>query len=97
MRPRAALAAAQGKDTAASNEEIQQYELSSRANVLTAKVLGLPMRDGMFEMVTAWRILFSRTNQTERRITNVSIPAYGGGAAVVEMHVCDKHGRPVAG
>jgi len=30
---RAALAAAQWKDTAASNEEIQQYELSSRANV----------------------------------------------------------------
>jgi len=38
------------------DEEIQQFELSSQANVLAAKVLGSPMRDGMFEMVTAWRV-----------------------------------------
>jgi len=97
MRRRAALAAAQWKDTAASNEEIQQYELSRPANVLAGKVLGLPMRDGMFEMATAWRISFSRTNEKERRIINVSLPAYGGGAPVVEMHVYRKHGRLVAG
>ncbi len=94
---RAALAAAQEKDTGASTEEIQQFELSSRANVLAAKVLGSPMRDGMFEMTTAWRISFSRTNEKERRITNVSVPAYGGGAPVMEMHVYDKHGRPIPG
>jgi len=40
---RAALAAAQEKDAADSNTE-GQFELSSRANVLAAKVLGLPMR-----------------------------------------------------
>lgn len=94
---RAALAAAQGKDAGTSNEDIQQFELSSRANVLAARVLGSPMRDDMFEMVTAWRISFSRTNEKERRITSVSVPAYGGGAPVVEMHVYDRHGRPIAG
>jgi hypothetical protein len=50
MRRRAALAAAQEKDAADSNTE-GQFELSSRANVLAAKVLGLPMRDDMFEIL----------------------------------------------
>ena len=93
---RAALAAAQEKDAADSNTE-GQFELSSRANVLAAKVLGLPMRDDMFEITAAWRISFSRMNEKERRITSVSVPAHGGGAPVVEMHVYDKHGRSIPG
>ena len=93
---RAALAAAQEKDAADSNTE-GQFELSSRANVLAAKVLGLPMRDDMFEITAAWRISFSRMNEKERRITSVSVPAHGGGAPVVEMHAYDKHGRPIPG
>jgi len=93
---RAALAAASEKDAAASNEEIQELELSSRANVLAAKVLGLPWRDGMFEMVTCWRVLFSRTNEKGRRIISVGVPAYGGGAPIVEVHAYDNHGRPIA-
>lgn len=93
---RAALAAAQEKDAAASNEEIQQFELSSQANVLAAKVLGSPMRDGMFEMVTAWRVSYSRASEKGRRISSVSVPAYGGGAPVVQVHAYDNHGRPIA-
>jgi hypothetical protein len=93
---RVALVAAREKDTAASNKEAQQFELSNRANVLAAKVLGSQMRDGMFEMEPAWRISFSSNGDEERRIVTVTVPAYGGGAPVVEMHVFDKHGRPIA-
>jgi hypothetical protein len=77
-------------------EGLQQFELSSQANV--TKMWGAlrpPFREGMFPMETAWRISFSVINEKERRITSVAVPAYGDGAASVTMHAFDRHGRPL--
>jgi len=86
-----------GQHSASSGADgIQQFELSSQANV--AKSLGTlrpPFREGMFPMETAWRISFSVMNEKERRITSVAVPAYGNGSASVTVHAFDKHGRPV--
>jgi len=50
----------------------------------------------MFEMVTAWRVSYSRASEKGSRISSVSVPAYGGGAPVVQVHAYDNHGRPIA-
>jgi hypothetical protein len=94
---RLARTAAEEKAGLSSAEETKQFELSSRANVAASGVLRPPFREGMFVMEAAWRVLFSRSSEKERRIVNVMVPAYGGGAAVVEVHAYDKHGRPTPG
>jgi len=94
---RLARAAAEEKGGLSSAVETQQFELSSGANVAASGVLRPPFREGMFVMEAAWRILFPRTSEKERRIVSVTVPAHGGGAAVVEVHAYDKYGRPSAG
>jgi hypothetical protein len=93
---RLARGAAEEKGGSRVAEETQQFELSSRANVAASGVLRPPFREGMFVMEAAWRILFSRSNEKERRFVSVTVPAHGG-AAVVEVHAYDKYGRPSAG
>ena len=91
-----ARAAAAQRSASSGADGIQQFELSSQANV--TKIFGTlrpPFREGMFPMETAWRISFSVMNEKERRITGVAVPAYGEGAASVTLHAFDKHGRPV--
>jgi hypothetical protein len=90
-----AASAARDKPSNASTEEVQLFELSSRTNVLATKVLGGPLRDGMFQMEAAWRVSCSMTNDVGRRITTVTVPAYGDGKLVVEIHAYDKNGRPI--
>ncbi len=75
--------------------ETQQFELSSRANVAKAGVLRPPFREGMFPMETSWRISFSASSGKNRKITNVTVPAYGDGAATVSVQAFDKLGRPI--
>jgi hypothetical protein len=93
---RRARAASEQQSTSSGADGIQQFELSSQANVV--KSLGTlrpPFHEGMFPMETAWRISFSVMNEKERRITSVAVPAYGDGAASVTVHAFDKRGRPV--
>jgi hypothetical protein len=94
---RLARSAAEEKSGSSSAEQTQQFELSSRANVAASGVIRPPFREGMFVMEAAWRILFSRSNEKERRIVSVTVPAYGGGKSVAEVHAYDKYGRPSAG
>jgi hypothetical protein len=84
---RRARAAAAQRSASSGADGIQQFELSSQANV--TKVWGTlrpPFREGMFPMETAWRISFSVMNEKERRITSVAVPAYGDGTASVTVH-----------
>jgi hypothetical protein len=93
---RRARAMSEQPSASSGADGIQQFELSSQANV--TKMLGKlrpPFREGMFAMETAWRISFSVMNEKERRITSVAVPAYGDGAGSVTVHAFDKHGRPV--
>lgn len=93
---RRARAVTKQQSASSGAEGLQQFELSSQANVV--KSLGTlrpPFREGMFPMETAWRISFSVINEKERRITSVAVPAYGDGAASVTMHAFDRHGRPL--
>lgn len=93
---RIARAAAGQQSVSSGGDGIQQFELSSQANVVKMwGTLRPPFREGMFPMETAWRISFSVINEKERRITNVTVPAYGDGAASLIVHAFDKHGRPV--
>jgi len=94
---RIAREAGEAKGVSSASESIQLFELSSRANRKAAGVIRPPFRDGMFPMEAAWRISFSQSNEKERKIAMVTVPAYGGGAPVVEVHAYDKHGRPMAG
>jgi hypothetical protein len=94
---RLARAAAEEKGGLSSAVETQQFELSSRANVAASGVIRPPFREGMFVMEAAWRISFSRSSEKERRIVSVTVPAYGDGKPVVEVHAYDKYGRPSAG
>jgi hypothetical protein len=89
-----ALAAVREKDASASADNLQQFELSSRADVHAGKMLGGPLRDGMFEMHAAWRVSFSRQDDNGRTMAIATVPAYGDGRAVVELHVYDKRGVP---
>ena len=84
---RRALAAAQTKDAGLTAQNVGQFELSSRANPKATSVLppAWPMRDGMFVMETAWRIMFSRAGDGKRGIVYVSVPADGEGAPAVEV------------
>jgi RNA polymerase sigma factor (sigma-70 family) len=70
---------------------MQNFELSSRANLAATGVMRPPHRDGMLVMDTAWRIGFSRNDATGRRIAQVTIPAYGR-APTVEVTDYDRHG-----
>ena len=92
------LARATAQDEGKTNTlgEIQQFELSSRANLAATGVLRPPFRDGMFVMEAAWRISFSQTSEKERSIASVTVPAYGGGAPILEVHAFDKMGRPMS-
>jgi hypothetical protein len=93
---RRARAAAGQQIASRATEEIQQFELSSSANV--AKMFGTlrpPFRDGMFPMDRSWRISFSLNSEKERRITSITVPAYGDGTPAVTVHAFDKLGRPV--
>jgi len=90
----AALVAVLEKDASASTENLQQFELSSRPNVHAGKMLGVPLRDGMFEMHAAWRVSFSRRDDKGRTMAIASVPAYGDGKPVVELHVYEKRGVP---
>lgn len=93
---RIARAAAGQQSVSSGADGIQQFELSSQANVVKMwGTLRPPFREGMFPMETAWRISFSVINEKERRITSVTVPAYGDGAASLIVHAFDKHGRPV--
>jgi hypothetical protein len=92
---RKARAAAEQQTASSGADGIQQFELSSQANVKSVGTLRPPFREGMFPMETSWRISFSVMNEKERRITSVAVPAYGDGAASVTVHAFDKHGRPV--
>jgi hypothetical protein len=92
---RRAEGAAQVAGAAGGSDGVQQFELSSRADLLTSGVIRPPLRDGMFPMETAWRISFSRTNERERQIIHVTVPAYGEGPPSVTVHAFDTHGRPI--
>jgi len=92
---RIARAAAQHSDAPGTAIEVQQFELSSRAKMTSAGMLRPPFREGMFPMETTWRVSFSLTNEDERRITSVAIPAFGDGPATLTVHAFDKHGRPI--
>jgi hypothetical protein len=78
-----------------SARELQQFELSSRANLAATGVIRPPFRDGVFVMDTAWRIVFSESDATGRRIAQVTVPAYRDANATVTVHAFDKHGGPV--
>ena len=90
-----ARAVAQEKGVAKALAETQQFELSSRANPAAKEVPRPPFRDGMFVMEAAWRISFSLSSEKDRKVGSVTIPAYGGGAPKIEVHVFDKLGRPI--
>jgi hypothetical protein len=93
---RRARGAAEQQSASSGADGIQQFELSSQANVVKMwGTLRPPFREGIFPMETAWRISFSVMNEKERRIISVAVPAYGDGAASVTVHAFDKHGRPV--
>jgi hypothetical protein len=93
---RIARAAAEQKGAPVESGEIQQFELSSQANAVKAwPTLRPPFRDGMFPMDRSWRISFSHTSERERKITAVTVPAYGDGPPNVTVQAFDKQGRPV--
>jgi hypothetical protein len=92
---RIARAAAQRMGNRSEAGEIQQFELSSRANVANVGTLRPPFREGMFAMETSWRILLSLATEKERKVTSVTVPAYGDGRATVTAHAFDKLGRPI--
>ena len=92
---RIARAATQQERTSAAANEIQQFELSSRANMAKMGMLRPPFREGMFPMETSWRVTFSLTSEKKRGITSVTVPAYGEGSATVTSHAFDKLGRPL--
>jgi len=92
---RIARTAAQQKGTRVEESDIQQFELSSHANLVKmGTILRPPFRDGMFPMERSWRISFSRNSENERRITSVSVPAHGEGVPAVTVHAFDRLGRP---
>jgi hypothetical protein len=80
---RFARAGAHGSGAPGEAQEIQQVELSSRADVTRVGTLRPPFRDGMLPMETCWRISLLRFSGRERRITSVTVPAYGDGPATV--------------
>ena len=97
---RRARAAAEHQITASGAaggaDGIQQFELSSQANV--TKMFGTlrpPFREGMFPMDRSWRISFSLNSEKERKITSVTVPAYSDGTPTVTVHAFDKLGRPI--
>jgi hypothetical protein len=92
---RIARAAAQHSATPDTAVEIQYFELSSRAKMTSVETLGPPFREGMFPMETTWRVSFSLVSEDERRITSVTVPAFGDGPAAVTVLAFDKHGRPI--
>jgi hypothetical protein len=92
---RIARVAAQPTSTLSETREIQQFELSSRANITSVGTLRPPFREGMFPMETSWRILLTLLSEKERKIASVTVPAYGDAAATVTVHAFDKRGRPI--
>jgi hypothetical protein len=92
---RMASAAVAEKNAAPTAQGVQQFELSSRANLAATGVIRPPFREGMFVMESAWRISFLRNSENERRIVSVTVPAYGEGTAIVEVHEYDRYGRAV--
>jgi hypothetical protein len=92
---RIARAAAEQPGTPSGAYGIQQFELSSQANVKTFGTLRPPFREGMFPMERIWRISFLLNSENERRITSVAVPAYGDGTPTVTVNAFDKLGRPV--
>jgi hypothetical protein len=93
---RIARSAAEQNGTPVNQADIQQFELSSHANVVKAwPNLVPPFRDGMFLMERSWRISFSRASEDERKVVSVTVPAYGEPAPAVIVHAFDKLGRPV--
>ena len=89
---RVARTAAEEKDASMLYEEMQQFELSSRAKPAVG-VIRPPFRDGMFVMESSWRISFSRRSEKETRIVSVTVPAYREEKAVVEVRAFDRRGR----
>jgi hypothetical protein len=88
-----ARAAVSGSERENSGGELQQFELSSRANQAATGVIRPPFRDGMFVVDTAWRIVFSESHATGRKIARVTVPAYGG-APTIDVHDHDRQGWP---
>ena len=93
---RIARAATHPKSPAGDAREIQQFELSSRANVTDMGTLRPPFREGVFPMETSWRISFSVMSENARTVSNVTVPAYGHGVATLTVHAFDKHGSPLS-
>ncbi len=92
---RMARKAAKSKAAPREREEIQQFELSSRATTTGMGVLLSVLGAREIPMDTRWRISFSDLSEGKRRMMMVEVPAYGEGEPHVTVQAFDKHGRPV--